>query len=381
MQFPKWPYYSEDEIEDVGEVLRSGRVNYWTGENCRQLEQAFGAYLAVDYSIVLANGTLALDNALYALSIEAGDEVIIPCRTFIASASCIALRGGVPVLADVDLASQNISLKHIEKVVTKKTKGIIVVHLGGMPCDMDPILDFAKKHKLWIIEDCAQSLGAQYKGSYVGTLGDIGTFSFCQDKIISTGGEGGLVVTNDKLLYDKMWSYKDHGKNYELMRNISYNSFDYQWVYDTFGSNYRMTEMQAVIGRSQLKKLPSWLKQRRLNASVYNEYIDNIPQLHRTTFNQDYKHSYYKYYIFAQSYDIQRYLLMHLNKIGIQANLGICPDLSKENVFKKCMEYNRFFNAEVLGQTAIALPVYPTLNEEHIHFIGMQLAQLMKDVK
>jgi len=187
--FPPWPHYEEDEISSTMLTLKSGRVNYWTGQEGRQLEDEFAAFVGTNYAVALMNGTVALEAALIALGMGPGDEVIVASRTFIASASCVLIRGGRPVMADVDPVSQNITADTVLAVLTPMTRGIIAVHLAGWPCDMDPILALARSKGLWVVEDCAQAHGAVYKGRPVGSMGDVAAFSFCQDKIITTGGE------------------------------------------------------------------------------------------------------------------------------------------------------------------------------------------------
>lgn len=263
----EWPYYSADEINAVNAVLCSGKVNYWTGEECRQFEKEFASFCNCSYAIALANGTVALELALRALDIGSGDEVVVPSRTFVATASSVVNCGARPVFADVDRHSQNITADTIQKVLSSNTKAIIPVHLAGWPCDMDTILELAAKYKLKVIEDCAQAHGATYKGRPVGSLGDVAAFSFCQDKIISTGGEGGMLVTNNQDIWNKAWSFKDHGKSYDAIYNQTHPP-GFRWLHRSFGSNLRMTEMQAAIGRMQLRKLPQWHKQRNLNAEV-----------------------------------------------------------------------------------------------------------------
>ncbi|NTW73026.1 MAG: DegT/DnrJ/EryC1/StrS family aminotransferase, partial [Eubacteriaceae bacterium] len=246
--FPPWPSFTQEEADAVSRVLLSNKVNYWTGQECREFEKEFASWTGSAYAIALANGTLALEVALKALGICHGDEVVVTPRTFIASASCIVAMGAVPVFADVDRNTQNISADTITKVLTPKTKAVICVHLAGMPCDMDPIMDMAKQYGLYVIEDCAQAHGAKYKGRPVGSIGHIGAWSFCQDKIMTTGGEGGMVTTNDRALWSSMWEYKDHGKSWNAVYEQEHPQ-GFRWLHESFGSNYRMLEMQAAIGR------------------------------------------------------------------------------------------------------------------------------------
>ena len=259
--FSPWPAFTQEEAEAVTKVLMSNRVNYWTGEECRKFEEEFSDYVGTQYSIALANGTIALEIALKALGIGCGDEVVVTSRTFFASAASIVNVGAKPIFADIDDTTQNINIDTIQTVLTKNTKVILCVHLAGWPCDMEQILELASRENLFVVEDCAQAHGAKYKGRSVGSFGHIGCWSFCQDKIISTGGEGGMVTTNDDKLWKTMWSLKDHGKSLENIQN-SPTKFGFKWLHSSFGTNGRMTEMQAAIGRIQLKKLPFWNRTR-----------------------------------------------------------------------------------------------------------------------
>jgi len=291
--YGSWPSYAEDEIDAAVSVLKSGKVNYWTGENVRTFEQEYADYIGCEYAVAVANGTLALELALHALGIEEGDEVIIPSRTFFATASAVAIKGAIPVFADVDLNSQCICPENIKELITAKTKAIIVVHLAGWPCAMDEIMHIAEMHKLFVIEDCAQAHGAQYKGKSVGSIGHVGTFSFCQDKIISTAGEGGMITTNDAAVWKKSWEYKDHGKNYDVIFSDE-KRIGFQWVHDSIGSNYRLTEIQAAIGRIQLSKLKEWVKIRTRNAEILFDILKKHKALRIPVPPQDVVNAYYK---------------------------------------------------------------------------------------
>src|SRR5471030_1077730 len=248
-KFAPWPSFTDEEANAVKNVVLSNKVNYWTGNECREFEKEFAAWTGTAHAVALANGTLALDVALKALNIGPGDEVIVTPRTFIASISCAVTCGATPVFADVDRDSQNISAATIAKVITPNTKAIVCVHLAGLPCDMDPIMALARERGIYIIEDCAQAHGARYKNRSVGTIGHIGAWSFCQDKIMTTGGEGGMVTTNNP----EMWSYKDHGKSWKAVSEEK-NESSFRWLHKSFGTNWRMTELQAVLGRIQLTR-------------------------------------------------------------------------------------------------------------------------------
>ena len=260
--FAQWPIFEQDEIDAVNDVLRSGKVNYWTGEEGKKFENEFAEFVGCKYAVVVANGSITLELALQALGIGADDEVLVPSRTFIASASCIVRCGAKPVFVDVDPCSQNITAETVEAALTSNTKAIIAVHLAGWPCDMDPILDLAERYNLKVIEDCAQAHGARYRERAVGSLGNVAAFSFCHDKIMTTGGEGGMLTTNDREIWERAWSFRDHGKNYEATYKNDHQP-GFRWLHEDFGTNLRLTEMQSAIGRIQLRKLPSWLEKRR----------------------------------------------------------------------------------------------------------------------
>ena len=274
--FAPWPHFFAEEIAAVTQVLESGKVNYWTGTEGRMFEKEFAASTGCAHAVAAANGTAALEMALYALEIGGGDEVIVPSRTFIASASCAAMRGATPVCADVDATSQNLTVETIRAAVSPRTRAIVAVHLAGWPCDMNSIMEFAHARSLKVVEDCAQAQGATYHGQAVGSFGDMAAFSFCQDKIISTGGEGGMLVTNDPHLWERAWSFKDHGKNYELSSNWQ-PSIGFRWLHESFGTNLRLTEMQSAIGRLQLGRLEESLRVRRRNAAILTEAFRPIP--------------------------------------------------------------------------------------------------------
>ena len=297
--FAPWPYYAPDEVEAVARVMESGKVNYWTGQEAREFEKEYAIASGCEKAIALCNGTAALELAIHALEIPPGSEIITSPRTFIASASCAVMRGCVPVLADVDPVSQNITAETIEKVITKRTKAIIPVHLGGWPCDMDPIMELAAQHGIKVIEDCAQANGATYKGRPVGSLGHVGAFSFCQDKIITTGGEGGMLTTNNSDLWHRAWSLKDHGKSWDAVYQ-PHTGHGFRWLHDSFGTNWRMTEIQAVIGRSQLRKLPEWTRIRRENLRRLNEALSAFRCIRTTPTPPEIGHAGYKAYVFVR---------------------------------------------------------------------------------
>ena len=368
-----WPYFEEDEKQAVLEVLNSGKVNYWTGNICKEFEKEFASYCGRKYGIALANGSLALELALIAYDIGYGDEIIVTCRSFMASASCIIMRGATPVFADVDLDSQNILPESIENKITSKTKAIICVHLAGWPCDMDKINAISKKYNLKLIEDCAQAHGAKYNGKPVGSFGDVAAFSFCQDKIMTCGGEGGLLVCNDEEVYKKCWAYKEHGKSLDALARKDYDE-GFQWLIESFGTNWRMTEMQAAIGRLQLKKLDSWVKTRRANADKITNAIKDIKSIRIPQPSINIYHSYYKYYIMIKPEMLKENwsrnrIISEISKTGLSVRVGACGELYQEKAFRKYFNTDnqkRLPNAVKLAETTLMFQIHPTLTEQNI---------------
>lgn len=370
--FSPWPSFTEEEVQAVQQVLLSNRVNYWTGNECRAFETEFAAWCDTKYAIALANGTVALDLALKGLGIGAGDEVIVTPRTFIASASCVVNAGAIPVFADVDPESGNLSADTIQEVITPRTKAVICVHLAGWPCDMDPIMDLASKHGFKVIEDCAQAHGALYKGRRVGSIGHIGAWSFCQDKIMTTGGEGGMVTTNDQALWSVMWSFKDHGKSYEAVYERSHPP-GFRWVHEIFGTNWRMLEVQAAIGRIQLRRMESWTRQRTEHASAILETCRTIPALHIALPSQTDTHAYYKCYAHIRPEKLsdewgRDRIVEAINAQGVPCYQGTCSEVYLEKAFEDTSYRppHRLKNARRLGETSLMFLIHPTLTRDEI---------------
>jgi dTDP-4-amino-4,6-dideoxygalactose transaminase len=392
MDFAPWPFFSDDEIQAVVTVLKSGKINQWTGNEVLAFEKEFAAYVGGSHAVALANGSLALDLALAALDIGQGDEVIVTPRSFVASAGCVGLRGAMPVFVDVDTDSQNMTLETISKAVTSKTKAVIAVNLAGWPCDLASIKSFCEQHHLFLIEDCAQAHGAVFKGKKVGSFGDCAIFSFCQDKIMTTGGEGGMLVTNNTDLWQKVWSFKDHGKDYSKTFCQDHDP-GFKWLIDSLGTNGRITEMQAAIGRVMLKKLDGWVEKRRSNADRLTRGFEDIPGLRVTTPGPEIYHSYYKYYVFIKPDDLKDSwnrdaVVAELNSADIPCNTGSCPEIYLENAFKPGMfrlnggvpnsNEGRLPVARQLGETSLMFMVHPTLTSESIEFVIDQVKQVMK---
>lgn len=371
--FEPWPSFTQEEADAVSQVLLSNKVNYWTGQECREFEKEFAQFAGTQYAVALANGTVALDVALKALEISAGDDVIVTSRTFLASASSIVTAGANPIFADVEMDSQNISRRTIEAVLTPNTKAIICVHLAGWMCDMDPIMQLAKEKGLYVIEDCAQAHGAKYKGKSAGSIGHVAAWSFCQDKIMTTGGEGGMVTTNDETLWKKMWSYKDHGKNFDSIYNKQHPP-GFRWLHDSFGTNWRMMEMQAVIGRIQLKKMSEWTAQRNANMEkIYAAFADSpYFTVHRPS--DDYVHAAYKCYVqvnidvLPEGWSRDR-IMQEISAQNVPCFSGSCSEVYLEHAFDGTpwRPAQRLKNAQQLGETSLMFLVHPTLSDESIN--------------
>lgn len=370
--FSPWPSFTREEIDAVSSVLASNRVNYWTGDLGRQFEARFAQWAGTAHAVALANGTVALDVALKALGIGPGDEVITTSRTFLASASCIVTAGATPVFADVDANSQNITAESVARVVTPRTRAIICVHLGGMPCDMDPIMALAAQHGLKVIEDCAQAHGARYRGRSVGSIGHVGAWSFCQDKIMTTGGEGGMVTTDDPDLWAFMWSYKDHGKSWEAVYERSHPPGP-RLVHDSFGTNWRMIEMQAAIGLIQLDRMPAWTARRSEIALALSSVCARHPALRTPVTPNHVDHAWYRFYAFVRPDALARgwtrdRIIRAIVSEGVPCLHGSASEVYLEKAFDGTgwRPADRLPTARELGETSIAFLVHPTLTDGEV---------------
>jgi len=367
--FAPWPSFEQDEIDAVRDVMVSGKINYWTGQEGRLFEKEYAAYVGSRYAIALANGTVALELALAALGIGQDDEVIVPSRTFLATASCALMRGAKPVFADVDRLSQNITADTIRPLITPRTRAVIVVHLAGWPCDMDPILDLAREHNFKVIEDCAQAHGAVYKGRNVGSMGDVGAFSFCQDKIMTTGGEGGLITTNNEEVWSRAWSFKDHGKSFDAMYH-RHHPPGFRWLHESVGTNWRLTEMQSALGRVLLRKLPERVETRRRNAARLNQRFADDPAIRLTIPGDDTAHAYYKYYFFLRPEALRPdwnrdAMVAQINAEGVPCFSGTCSEIYLEKAFEPSLRpEKRHPCARELGDTSLMFLVHHTLTDQ-----------------
>jgi dTDP-4-amino-4,6-dideoxygalactose transaminase len=381
---PPWPHFAQDEIDAATAVLSSGRVNYWTGTQCAAFEQEFAQCIGTRYAISLANGTVALELALHALDIGAGDDVIVPARSFLATASCVIVRGARPVFADIDPISGNISAATAAAAWTPHTRALIAVHLAGYPCDMEQLVAFARERNIKLIEDCAQSHGATFHGRMTGSFGDIGAFSFCHDKIMTTGGEGGMLVTDDPKLWERAWSYKDHGKSYEAVFARKHPQ-GFRWLHESFGTNWRMTEMQAAIGRRQLTKLQQWVKARKNNAMLLHRQLQGIDGLRLTETNSHDGHAFYKYYVFVDRTRLgsdwtRERIIDAINAEGIPCISGACSEMYLEKAFTdtRFRPKNRLPVCRTIGETSIMFMVHPTLMPEDIADTATAIRKVMR---
>jgi dTDP-4-amino-4,6-dideoxygalactose transaminase len=402
-KFSPWPSFTDEEAAAVSRVLLSNRVNQWTGTEVRTFEQEFTAWAGTKHAIALANGTLALDLALHGLRIGRAnggnetDEVIVTPRSFIASVSCVVNAGAVPVFADVDRDTGNLCADTIKPHVTKNTKAVIPVHLAGLPCDMDPIMALAHQHGFKVIEDCAQAHGALYKGRSVGSIGHVNAWSFCQDKIMTTGGEGGMVTCDDEAVWSRMWAFKDHGKSYDAVFNREHPP-GFRWVHESIGTNWRMLEMQAVIGRIQLSRLDAWRVKRQLIADELRDAVkpftatSGVARLPRKTCagcsgcapSTGCRHANYRFYFHVQPDNLapgwsRDKIVSELMSLGVPAYQGSCSEIYREKAFEstKWRPLQSLPAARELGETSVMMLTHPTLTPEEIGLSRTALAQVL----
>ena len=382
--FSPWPSFTVEEADAVRACLLSNKVNYWTGQECREFEREFAAWCDTRYAVALSNGTLALDLALTVAGIGPGDEVIVTPRTFLASASTVITAGATPVFADVDPDSGNISAATIEAVLTPKTRAIIAVHLAGWPCDMDPIMALAERYNLIVIEDCAQAHGAKYKGRPVGGIGHFGAWSFCQDKIMTTGGEGGMLTLNREDWWRAAWSYKDHGKSYAAVYEREHPP-GYRWLHESFGTNWRMLEMQAVIGRIQLRRMAEWTAARKRNAAVLAEAVRACPALRLPELPEGSEHAWYKFYTYVRSEALKPEwnrdrIMAEINARGVPCYSGSCSEIYLEKAFDghPSRPADRLPTARRLGETGLMFLVHPTLTDQEIAKTARTIKNVME---
>ena len=378
-----WPFFDDELFDASTRVLRSGKVNYWTGNEGKLFEKEYAESIGSAHAIALTNGTVALELALYGLGIGQGDEVIVPSRTFMASASCAVMRGAKPVMADVDRDSQNLTVDTIRAVTTSRTTAIVAVHLAGWPCDLDPIMEFAESRGIKVIEDCAQAHGAMYKGRHVGSIGHVGAFSFCQDKIMTTGGEGGLMTTNDIGLWKKCWSLKDHGKSWDAVQK-PHQPNTFRWLHESFGTNWRLTEMQSAMGRIMLRRLPDWVATRRRHAAALTTMVAPFSSVRIPQAPAHITHSFYKYYVFLRPECLQPgwtrdRIVQAIQAEGVNCGSGSCSEIYLEKAFDGpgLRPEQRLPVARELGETSLMFQVHPTLTDSEIQETGAAIQKVL----
>ncbi|QNI72351.1 DegT/DnrJ/EryC1/StrS aminotransferase family protein [Synechococcus sp. NOUM97013] len=372
MHLSAWPCFDQEQLAVVQEVLRSGKVNYWSGSHGRLFEKEFSRLCGTEYAVALANGSLALSSAYLSLGIGESDEIITTPRSFIATASSAILLGAKPVFADVDPDSGSITAETIEPLITACTKAISVVHLGGWPADMSAILDLARGNGIAVVEDCAQAHGARIQGQSVGSFGDVAAWSFCQEKIISTGGEGGMVTTNRADLWDLMWAFKDHGKTHEAVYDRDHPP-GFRWLHERFGSNFRLTEVQSAIGRIQLQRLTEWITARTRNALMLAQALADCSAVRVPLPPEGITHAWYKFYAFVKSDALsdgwsRDRILSEIESLGYPALAGSCSEVYLEKCFKEAglSPPKRLPVAQELGQTSLMFLVHPSITPEQM---------------
>lgn len=383
--FAPWPSFTEEEVEAVAAVLRSNRVNYWTGEECRRFENEFATWVGSRHAVALANGTLAIEMAWQVLGIGPGDEVICTPRSHQSSASSIAMAGARPIFADIDRDSQNITPETVAPLITERTKAIMCVHLAGWPCDMAGFAELVEGRDIALVEDCAQAHGAAINGQLVGSFGDMAAWSFCQDKIITTGGEGGMVTLNDEDRWKAAWSYKDHGKSWDAVYNRQY-PLGFRWLHESWGTNWRMTEMQAAIGRIQLRRMPKWHAQRRQNAHRLLEAFNSMSALRSPRPPEGIEHAWYKLYTFVEPEALKTVwtrdrILAAVNAAGIPCYSGSGPEIYREKVFADSglAPPQRLPAAAELGETSLMFLVHPTIQSAQIDMTADVVGRVMAE--
>ena len=372
MVLASWPQFDAEQINAATRVLASGKVNNWTGQETTAFEQEFAQWCGTAHAIAMANGSLALSAAYLAIGLETGDELITTPRTFIATASSAVLLGARPVFADVDAESGSITAATIAPLITPRTKAISVVHLGGWPADMPAILELARAHGIALIEDCAQAHGARINGQSVGSFGDVAVWSFCQDKILTSAGEGGMVSTHREDLWDAMWAFKDHGKTHKAVFGREHTS-GFRWLHERFGSNFRLTELQSAIGRIQLQRLPEWSAARSRNALLLAEALADCSAVRVPLPPAGITHAWYKFSAFVKPESLgdgwsRDRILSEIAAVGYPALSGSCSEIYLERCFQEAglAPAERLPVARELGDTSLMFLVHPTITPEQM---------------
>jgi perosamine synthetase len=359
-------WIDEDDIEAVIEVLKGSYLT--TGPYLAKFEQAVAEYVGAKYAVAFSNGTAALHGACFAAGIGNGDEVITTPMTFAASANCVIYQGGTPIFSDIDEKTYNIDPNKIEEKISDKTKAIIPVDFTGQPTELDGILEIAKKHNLVVIEDAAHALGAVYKGKKVGSISDMTMFSFHPVKHITTG-EGGIITTNNRKYYDKLLQFRSHGITREQEKLNEYHG---SWYYEMqfLGYNYRMTDIQAALGTSQLKKIDQFVELRRKYVSIYNEAFKEMDEI-ITPFQHENGESSWHLYIIRLNLDklttSRREIFEALQQQNIGVNVHYIPVYFQPYYQQLGYQKGICPNAEKLYNEMITLPLFPAMSEKDVH--------------
>ncbi|WP_214405097.1 DegT/DnrJ/EryC1/StrS family aminotransferase [Pseudonocardia lacus] len=382
--WPGWPHFDDDERAAAAAVLASGRVNYWTGEHGRAFEREFADWAGVEHAVAVANGTVALEIALRALGVGPGDEVVVPAATFIATASAVVACGAQPVVVDVDPRTQCLTAATVEPALTGRTAAVVVVHLGGFPADAEPVVRLARRAGLAVVEDCAQAHGARRDGRRVGTFGDVAAWSFCQDKIMTTAGEGGAITTADRRLWRRCWEYKDHGKNHDAVSAPAPRP-GFRYVHDSFGTNARMSEIQAAVGRRQLRKVDGWVATRRALADRLTAGLADVPALRLPAAPAGVAHAYYRYYVHLRpellgaGWDRDR-VVAALVAEGIPATHGGGAEIHRERAFRSTGHPPAVLaNAAALARTSLTLPVHHRMADTDVDQVLLAVHKVLAE--
>ena len=389
-----YPYYSKQEIKKVSSILKKGRVNYWTGKECNSFEKEFATYHELKFGVAVSNGSVALEIALKSLKLENDYHAIVTPRSFIISASAINNTNGVPVFADVDV-NGNLYLDSIKKNITPKTKVVVLVHLYGHPANALEIKKYLKKKKIFLIEDCSHAHGGIFKNRKIGSFGDLSIWSFCNEKIISTGGEGGMICTNNLTIFKRCWSIKDHGKSFDKSKKKIKNYGKFRWLHENYGSNFRMTEMQAGIGRIQLKRLDYQLKKRELLAKkiyqVFKYFVIkklfeepnfkcfDCPKSKNNFFCNNCRFTFYRFNILLNNSESRNKLLRKLISNKINCGSGYNAEIYKERFYKKNKKLvSNIVMSKDIGNRSIAFTIDPYLNTDQIKKYLKNLKKTLK---
>jgi len=371
---PAWPSPTRTQIDAVTAVLRSGRINYWTGTEGHSLEREYAEKLGRGHAIAVANGTLALELALRGFGIGPGDEVVVPARSFIATASSVVAVGARPVFADIDPESSDITAATIEAALTERTAAVIVVHVAGWPAEMDLIMALARECGFPVIEDCAQAHGATYRGRPIGSFGDAACFSFCQDKIVAAG-EGGLLALDDDAAYAIAWEYKDHGTSLVKITDPAFTRqpASFRWTHDTFGSNHRMPELEAAMVRAGERELPAGHERRTELAVRLARGLAGVRGVRVPLPPAHCEHAFYRLYAhvlpeeLAEGWDRDR-VLFTIAAEGVPVQYGSCAELYREEAFVRAGlgPAERLPGAARADATTLAFFVHPTMADADI---------------